>query len=344
MKNIRIYLIALSALVLTLSCFAEAQAQLAKPGPGPQGLDHTFVSTTGTDSAVCGAQHLPCRDFNAALSRTNAGGEVIALDSGIYAASNITVDKSVTLTAAPGVHAELYNTADNESRITVEAGKNSLVVLRNLYIKSKPGGTNGYGVAVYRVGTVQIENCIIDRFYLGIYASGTSHLTGKPDPAELFIKDTIIKNSLTNGMAVDSPGGSVGIFVRVTIDHCQFVNNGTIISGGSSGNNDGLNVNQSGRVNVRDSVATGNGGAGFRVVGGDLALDHCESSNNDYGVYAGEHSGEVGTATVSNSLVTNNRSYGFIQDDLGVFHSRGNNVVRRNGQNKSGTITVISGT
>ena len=95
MKNIKIYLVALSALVLTLSCFAEAQAQ----------RHNSFVATTGTDSATCGAQTSPCRDFNAALSRTNASGIVIALDSGIYAASNITVDKSVTLTAAPGVHA-----------------------------------------------------------------------------------------------------------------------------------------------------------------------------------------------------------------------------------------------
>jgi hypothetical protein len=135
--------------------------------------------------------------------------------------------------------------------------------------------------------------------------------------------------------------------VRATIDHCQFGDNGTSRIGASG---DGINL-QSGfpnpagfsegaQVNVRDSVATGNWGAGFRLNEFDLSLDHCESSNNNaYGVFACG-----GTATVSNSLVTNNKLVGFVQCGDGVFHSLRNNVVRRNGQNTSGTITVISGT
>lgn len=312
MKNIKIYLVALSALVLTLSCIAEAQAQ----------RNNSFVSTTGTDSATCGAQTSPCRDFNAALSRTNAGGIVIALDSGIYAASNITIDKSVTLTAAPGVHAELYNN-DGGERIFVNTGKNGVVVLRNLYIT----GPGFYAVAVGRVGTMQIENCVMDG--LGIAIS-----TPPEVGSQFFMKDTIIKNSFNVGIALDSPPDS-GV-LRATIDHCQFVNN-TL---------DGLNMVGNCRVDVRDSVAAGNAGAGFRVDGGDLGLDHCESSHNRFGVIVNDTPQVVGTATVSNSFVTNNTDFGFVQlpGGAGFFHSLGNNVVRRNGQNTSGTITVISGT
>ncbi|HEU5237728.1 MAG TPA: hypothetical protein VFU37_11330 [Pyrinomonadaceae bacterium] len=155
MKKSRIYVISLAALVLTLTGSVVTRAE----------SDRTFVSTAGTDSETCGDQTSPCRDFNAALNRTNAGGEVIALDSGIYALTNITITKAVTLTAAPGVHADLYNTTD-DNRITVDAG--GIVVLRNLYIIGKPGGTNAFGVGVARVGNLQIKTCVIDRFSEGI--------------------------------------------------------------------------------------------------------------------------------------------------------------------------------
>jgi len=76
------------------------------------------------------------------------------------------------------------------------------------------------------------------------------------------------------------------------------------------------------------------------VISGVLSLDNCESSNNDVGV----ESGNSGTATVSNSLVTNNVSYGFRQTLNGVFNSLGNNTVRHNGINTIGTINIVSGT
>jgi hypothetical protein len=317
MKNIKIYIATLSTVVFAFLFVADAQAQ----------LDRSFVSTTGTDSATCGDQISPCRDFNAALSRTNGGGEVITLDSGIYALTNITVTKGVTLTAAPGIHADLYNTTDN-NRITVDTGASGTVVLRNLYIKGKPGGTNAYGIGVAQVGSLQVENCVIDRFSQGIGSSAMQN------SADFFIKDTIIKNSLSSGIEINTSAG----LVRAVVDHCQFVNNGT------SGIGDGITVTQRGRVSVRDSIATSNAGAGFIVVGGDLSLDNCESSNNDYGVYAGSSETNSGTATVSNSLVTNNKSFGFRQAGNGVFNSLGNNTVRRNAANTTGTINTVSGT
>lgn len=202
--------------------------------------------------------------------------------------------------------------------------------MKNLYLTGKPGGSNTYGIGVARVGSLQIENCVIDRFSEGIGSIAMQN------SADFFIKDTIVKNSDSNGMSVFTSAG----LVRAVIDHCQFVNNG------KSGIGDGLSVIQRGRVNVRDSVSTFNAGAGFAVNGGDLSLDNCESSYNDYGVYAGNSVNDPsisGTATVSGSLVTNNKSYGFRQYGSGVFNSLGNNNVRRNGTNITGTISVFSG-
>jgi hypothetical protein len=50
----------------------------------------------------------------------------------------------------------------------------------------------------------------------------------------------------------------------------------------------------------------------------------------------------AGTVTVSNSFVSNNSQFGFHQSGLGKFFSLGNNTVRHNGTNISGTITVQS--
>jgi len=51
----------------------------------------------------------------------------------------------------------------------------------------------------------------------------------------------------------------------------------------------------------------------------------------------------TGVVTISNSIVTNNSDTG-LKLLSGSIQSAGNNIVRRNGTNTSGAITVISGT
>lgn len=285
-------------------------------------MHNTFVASTGSDNTDCGSRELPCRDFNYALTKTNHGGVVTALDSGIYALTNISIDKSVTLVAAPGAHAELFNTDVND-RIRINAGDNALVILRNLYIAGKTGGTNAYGIGVYSVGTLEIENCVIDRFSEGL---GTGLAAG----AQFFITDTIIKNSLSNGTTLTTTAG----LLRATIDHCQFVHNGT------TGTGNGVNVLQKSRVDIRESVATDNAGVGFGVTDGDLTLDSCTASHNAVGVSVAP----FGKVIVANSFVTNNSQYGFQQFQGGTFNSLGNNTVRSNSTaNTTGTINIVPG-
>lgn len=303
----------LIAIIITCIAAIAASAQ----------MHNTFVASTGSDNTDCGSRELPCRDFNYALTKTNGGGIVTALDSGIYALTNVSIDKSVTLVAAPGVQAELFNTDVND-RIRINAGDNALVILRNLYIAGQSGGTNAYGIGVYSVGKLQIENCVIDRFSEGI---GTGLLSG----AQFFIKDTIIKNSLSNGTTLTTSSG----LLRATIDHCQFVHNGT------TGTGHGVNVLQKSRVDIRESVSSDNAGDGFSVTDGDLTLDSCTASHNADGVSVAP----FGKVIVSNSFVTNNSHYGFQQFQGGTFNSLGNNTVRSNATaNTTGTINVVSGT
>ena len=288
--------------------------------------DRTFVATAGSDTNNC-TFATPCRTFAAAVTKTNALGEVIALDSGIYD-GNVVVDKSLTLMAAPGAHAELSNTNNNADRILVNAGSSDVVIIRNLYLSKQPGGTGNYGIGVRAVGTLNVENCVIDGFNEGIDFFVTT-------AAKVFIKNTIVRNSVASGIVFYTSGSNP---ITASIEESSFVNNG------SAGVYHGVSVTRKTRVSIRKSVASGNTGAGFYIQGGEMTLDDCESFDNDEGVVATGNLSTSGRVIVSNSIVTHNAQYGFRQTDSGVFQSLGNNVVRRNGTNTIGTITVITGT
>ena len=306
----------ISVMFVTLTCVVLAQAQ----------SDRTFVSAHGSDNSDCGSSDLPCRTFAFALGKTNAGGEVIALDSGIYDNSSIFITKSMTLSAAPGAHVELFNT--NGNGINVSAATSDTVVVRNLYLSRQSGAdTTTTGFLVNSVGTLHIENCVVSGFGTGINIDVSASLQSS-------IQDTIIRDSSLVGIFV-APSAGV---TRVSIDRCRLQNTAP----GAFA--DGLQVFAHARVTVRDSTASGNTGAGFRARGGDMNIENCQISNNDVGVAVSTLNTDTPTVTVSNSIVTNNRSFGFQQSNTGVFHSLGNNVVRRNGTNTAGTITVITGT
>src|SRR2546423_875533 len=69
------------------------------------GNRRSLVSTTGADRNAC-TRDLPCRNFDAAINNTVAGGEVVALDSGGY--GKITsITKSIAIIAPLGIHAAM---------------------------------------------------------------------------------------------------------------------------------------------------------------------------------------------------------------------------------------------
>ncbi len=62
----------------------------------------TFVSGAGSDTNAC-TLVAPCRGFAVALTHTDPNGEIIVLDSAGY--GPVTIDKSVSIVAPPGVYA-----------------------------------------------------------------------------------------------------------------------------------------------------------------------------------------------------------------------------------------------
>src|SRR5215467_12306286 len=78
-------------------------------------VQRTFVSGGGADSNPC-SRTAPCRTFTQALMGTNAGGEVVVLDSAGY--GPFTITQAVSIIAPPGVYAGVSVFSGNGITIT----------------------------------------------------------------------------------------------------------------------------------------------------------------------------------------------------------------------------------
>src|SRR5580704_4130366 len=166
----------------------------------------TFVSGHGVDTNPCSLT-APCRTFTQALSQTNAGGEVVVLDSAGYGPFAIT--KAVTIEAPSGVYAGITVTAGDGIDINAAAPNTTpgTVILRGLTINNQ--GASGGGVVVISVGTLYVENCVINGFSSetgGPQGSGIGGL-GFLCPGNLEVKDSVMRGN-TNGILIENSSGT----------------------------------------------------------------------------------------------------------------------------------------
>ena len=305
-------------LTLTFAAFAVAAPQV-------------YVSYAGSDANSCD-RTAPCATFAVAAQQVDAGGEIIALDSGNFGA--VTINKAMQIIAPSGVNAGVSGYA---SPVVVAAGANDKVVLRGLAIK---GGT--YGVDYVSGGALFIENCAIsDAYSRGVRSTA---------PGKLYVKNSVVRNNFLGIEVFTSNGTAQATISQTTIENNSgigiFVYTNAKVSvteSSVSGNQDGFSVASNGKLTATDTTAANNSRYGFSVVGGvsaAMVLDDCAATGNDIGIYNGGGGLPTGLyARVSNTTVTNNR-YGFY--NLGFFESYGNNRVRGNTTNTYGTITVVS--
>src|SRR5207302_6412654 len=97
-------------------------------------VPRVFVSGHGSDSNP-GSITSPKRSFASALTVTDAGGEIIVLDSAGY--GPVTIGQSVSINSPTGVYAGITVTSGNG--VTVSAGASDVVILRGLTINGLPG-------------------------------------------------------------------------------------------------------------------------------------------------------------------------------------------------------------
>src|ERR1700683_3106390 len=132
----------LGALFVAGLAIAPAHAQATR----------TWISGVGDDANPC-SRTAPCKTFAGAISKTSTGGEIDALDPGGFGA--ITITKAITLDGGGGQVASIL--VSGTPGVTVSAGTNDVVSLRNLSITGIGTGTTGVNIVGGAV--VNIEHC-----------------------------------------------------------------------------------------------------------------------------------------------------------------------------------------
>jgi len=304
-----------AALGMSLALASVAAAQLPR----------TFVSSTGSDANDC-SRNSPCRSLSAAIPKTQAGGEITALDSAAY--GPVTIAKPLTIQAAPGAHAILGGA--RATPVVVSAGASDRVVLRNLYISRIGTETATRGISFNSGGVLHIENCVVSGFNdastsfdAGIYASLSGTATDGPGP-RLFIKDTITRDNGT------------GIYLRgvvASIDHSRMENNGIA----------GVWADHGSVLTIRDSLMAGNASYGLQAYSGNVTvhMENCVVTNNSTGLYAaGPTPGPNARIYVSHTMIAGNEIGLSWPGFLGAIYSFGNNRVGNNGTDGTFTSTI----
>ena len=292
-------------------------------------IQRTFVSTSGNDANPC-TRADPCRNFQAALVNTLAGGEVVALDSGGY--GPMTIDKSVTIAGAPGAHVAI--TAFTGSGVTVNVGSSDTVVLRNLYLTGL-GGVSG--ISFDAGGSLHADSVVASGF-------STAGLAASAAGGELFVSDSIFRHNhegvLVNGAVDVEVSGSRAEGNNYGFDFSNGAR-GTVARSAGTDNNQIAFLFEAGAVfSVSDSVADGNetGVAAFSN-GTQVTVSRSVLTNNEGGLLTDL---ESPVARIADSTVLGN-GFGLFNDS-GTLETFGDNLIRGNSTETSGTITAVGKT
>lgn len=299
------------------------------------GAQRTFVSTAGSDAntaANC-SRTSPCRGFAAALTVTDAGGEIIVLDSGGYGA--VAIAQSASIIAPEGVYAGISVFSGSGVSIAT-AGVN--VILQGLTFNGLGGSS---GVNMSDGSSLVVDRCRFRNFTDGIYYSAAGKLR---------VLDSIFNG---NGYGVEARGGAT------TITRSSFFENsyGAYVAATA-----GETI-----VDVEKSLVSGSTTSGFYVSAGSgatarLMVTETTITRNVNGVFAYALSGGTVSTTVSKSALSHNTNAlrvdgGAVmvvsgntvtRNSMGMVNfsstlkSAGNNSVEENLGNTSGTITPFA--
>ena len=270
----------------------------------------SYISTSGSDNRPC-TRNQPCRSFDGALAKTDAGGEIVAMETGTY--DPTTIAKSITLAAAPGADVAIRTTGGNA--VTINANTGDTIVLRGLRLGG-PGknvaNTNGVFVNIVSPScciSVHLENTIVTDFEEGVQMN--IGVAGR-----LLVSDSVFRSNKT-GINF-SAGGTEAHGAVVERSRLERNDTGILTSTGNP-------------VTVSNSSASGNGVALQANPGGKLDIFQSVITKNSTGVDA-----NGGVVRIAYSSVMGNSTG--IAAGGGIVHSMGNNMIVSNDIDISGAI------
>jgi len=248
--------------------------------------NRSAVSVNGVDTNPC-TPASPCRSFSFAITQTNPGGEIIALDTAGY--GPFVIDRVITVSGAPGMHAAITTTTGDGIQVNVGTSTNDRVTIRNLVLIGA-GGTNG--INQLAASQLRVIGCLIR----GYSANG---IFQQADSGSLSVDRTdILDNTAATGVSAIG-----GLTIALTV-----VNNSLI-----EGNNVGVHAGSNSRVVVANSTITGSlrGVESVSTTGSallsSLVLENNVIAHNTTGIFATASGGNnVARVTISQNVVAFN--------------------------------------
>ena len=298
-------------------------AALLSAFPAHALLFRAYLASDGSDANPCTLQ-LPCRLLPAALAAVESGGEIWMLDSANYNASTVTIGKSVSIQAVPGVMGSLVSTGGGAALVVSGAGLQ--IALRNLSIGPLAGFAAGtYGLHLTGPSTVLLDRCVIaNLFEEGIRVAGEGNLR---------VVDSVIRNSGGWGLNVHWGG-------RAVVSRSQFIDNAeNIFAYGTS-------MGTTSVIDVSDSVITG-GNYGVRAyttvaATARINVTRTRIHGSNTGVISHTSGAGIAEVSISGSMVTG-AGYAFWQSGLGSFiYSTGDNHSFGNVNPDNGSLTTLT--
>jgi len=275
--RLTIKLLVIATFVIAFASVAQAQAT------------RTWVSGVGDDVNPC-SRTAPCKTFAGAISKTAAGGEIDAIDPGGFGA--VTITKSMTIDGqgtmasilAAGVNGVIVNDSASGSPNTI------VVNLRNLSIQGTgpSGATVGLnGIRFISGKALTVENCIINGFTTAANNGNCIDVAMTNATAtEVHVRDTNLTNCRV-GMRMTQPSGFVvGNLDNVNISHCSL---------------DGIQVQTSAFLELRDSTVQFATGTGVNVTGGSgasAAIIHSEIAHCATGLAVGGSTSRIAQSAI----------------------------------------------
>ena len=319
-------------------------AALLLSAPAHALLFRAYLAPTGSDANPCTLPQ-PCRLLPAALTAVADGGEIWMLDSANYNSSSVNITKSVTILAVPGALGSVVAAGGNAIEIATAGVK---VALRNLVIVPLVGGGGTSGINMTNGAALTVENCLIANLpETGIFVNTA---------ASVRVTDTTIRDNGDTGL--DLEGGARASVTRATISGNG--NTGVYVFGSGANTTTADIANSTLDANLTGVYAWSIHASGVVKV----SVRDSQIARNSFGLYAQSNFGASVTFSASNNMIANNGSEGMssyfagskmwasgntvsdnglgLYNDSGLFESAGNNAVRNNGTNKTGTITVVA--
>ena len=249
----------------------------------------SWVSGVGSDTNPCDRE-LPCRTFGGALAKTLAGGVINVLEPGTFPL--VTITNSITIDGGGGQVAA-SEASFGQNAITVNAGANDVVILRNLrfdgFSGTGSGGANG--IVCTSVGQLHVENVYISGYQNGIKVDMGA-------TAEITMRNVTIENNSQAGIFLQTTGPAIA----VTLDNVLIANAEV-----------GVLAGQNAKATVMRSSIVGMSltGLSASAAGAEIDVDSTLIAYNDTGISAasfgtGNSAASPGLARVSNSSLTFN--------------------------------------